>query len=81
MGQVSFQGIRQVVPPEYPSHLSPMYPVYFVTYLSGSDPQAVNPRPQPPAEEPQLSVREQCERDWHRLNEYYKAQKAQGVTR
>ena len=28
----------------------------------------------------QLSVREQCERDWHRLNEYYKAQKAQGVT-
>jgi hypothetical protein len=39
---------------------------------------AVNPRPQPPAEEPQLSVREQCERDWHRLNEYYKAQKAQG---
>jgi len=40
---------------------------------------AVNPRPQPPAEEPQLSVREQCERDWHRLNEYYKAQKAQGV--
>ena len=42
---------------------------------------AINPRPQPPAEEPQLSVREQCERDWHRLNEYYKAQKAQGVTR
>jgi hypothetical protein len=42
---------------------------------------AVNPRPQPPPEEPVLSVREQCERDWHRLNEYYKAQKAQGVTR
>jgi hypothetical protein len=41
---------------------------------------AINPRPQPPREEPQLSVREQCERDWHRLNEYYKAQKAQGVT-
>jgi hypothetical protein len=41
---------------------------------------AINPRPQPPPEEPQLSVREQCERDWHRLNEYYKAQKAQGVT-
>lgn len=34
----------------------------------------VNPRPQPPAEEPQLNVREQCERDCHRLNEYYKAQ-------
>ncbi len=42
---------------------------------------AINPRPQPPPEEPELSVREQCERDWHRLNEYYKAQKAQGVTR
>jgi hypothetical protein len=28
---------------------------------------------------PQVSVREQCERDWHRLNEYCKAQKAQGV--
>jgi hypothetical protein len=42
---------------------------------------AINPRPQPPPEEPVLSVREQCERDWHRLNEYYKAQKAQGVTR
>ena len=41
---------------------------------------AINPRSQPPPEEPQLSVREQCERDWHRLNEYYKAQKAQGVT-
>jgi hypothetical protein len=41
---------------------------------------AINPRPQPPPEEPELSVREQCERDWHRLNEYYKAQKAQEVT-
>jgi hypothetical protein len=30
----------------------------------------INPRPQPPREEPQLSVREQCERDWHFLNEY-----------
>lgn len=40
----------------------------------------INPRPQPPREEPQLSVREQCERDWHRVNEFYKAQKAQGVT-
>lgn len=42
-------------------------------------PHVLNPRPQPPAEEP-LSIREQCERDWHRLNEFYKAQKAQGVT-
>jgi hypothetical protein len=41
-------------------------------------PHVLNPRPQPPAEEP-LSIREQCERDWHRLNEFYKAQKAQGV--
>jgi hypothetical protein len=40
---------------------------------------AVNPRPQPPPEETPLSVSEQCARDWHRLNEYYKAQKAQGV--
>jgi hypothetical protein len=42
---------------------------------------AVNPRPQRPPEERELSVREQCERDWRRLNEYYRAQKAQGVTR
>lgn len=42
-------------------------------------PHALNPRPQPPAEE-MLSIREQCERDWHRLNEFHKAQKAQGVT-
>jgi hypothetical protein len=42
---------------------------------------AVNPRPQPPPYEPQFSVREQCAHDWHHLNEYYKAQKAQGVTR
>jgi hypothetical protein len=41
---------------------------------------AINPRPQPPPEEPVLSIREQCERDWHRLNEFYKAQKGQGVT-
>ena len=40
---------------------------------------AVNPRPQPLPEETPLSVSEQCARDWHRLNEYYKAQKAQGV--
>lgn len=40
---------------------------------------AVNPRPQPPPEERELSVREQCERDWHRLNEHYKAQRALGV--
>ncbi len=42
-------------------------------------PHVLNPRHQPPVEET-LSIREQCERDWHRLNEVYKAQKAQGVT-
>jgi hypothetical protein len=42
-------------------------------------PHALNPRHQPPAEEPP-SIREQCERDCHRLNEFYKAQKAPGVT-
>ncbi|MPY88899.1 MAG: hypothetical protein GEU99_13345 [Luteitalea sp.] len=41
-------------------------------------PHALNPRPQPPAETPQ-SVSEQLDRAWHRLNEFYKAQKAQGV--
>ncbi len=34
----------------------------------------------PPPEEPQLNVREQCERDWHRRNECYEGKKAQGVT-
>lgn len=43
-------------------------------------PRAANPVSQPPPEQATLSIREQCERDWHRLNEYYKAQKAQGVT-
>jgi len=42
-------------------------------------PHVLNPRPQPPVEET-LSIREQCERDWHRLNEFYKARKAQEVT-
>lgn len=40
---------------------------------------AINPRPQPPPEESALSIREQCARDWYSLNEFYKAQKAQGV--
>jgi hypothetical protein len=47
--------------------------------LTKRRPHVLNPRPQPPAEET-LSIREQCERDWHRLNECYKAQKVQGVT-
>jgi hypothetical protein len=37
----------------------------------------VNPRPKPPDEETSLSISERCARDWHRLNEFYKAQKAQ----
>jgi hypothetical protein len=47
-------------------------------HLQKMRPHVLNPHPQPPTEEP-LSIREQCERDWHRLNEFYKAQKAQGV--
>ncbi len=42
--------------------------------------RAVNPRPQPPPVEAPLSIREQLEREWHELNQMYKAQKAQRVT-
>lgn len=38
-------------------------------------PHALNARPQPPHAESELTVKEQCERDWERLNEWYKAQK------
>lgn len=41
---------------------------------------ALNPRPQPPAEGTRLSVSEQRACDWHRLDEFYKAEKAQGLT-
>jgi hypothetical protein len=43
-------------------------------------PHALNPRPQPPRVEPALTISEQLDRDWHRLNECYKAQKTLGVT-
>ncbi|MPY88888.1 MAG: hypothetical protein GEU99_13290 [Luteitalea sp.] len=42
--------------------------------------QVLNPGPQPPPAETPLTVSEQLDRDWHRLNEWYKAQKALGVT-
>jgi len=41
---------------------------------------AVNPRPQPPREEPALNISEQLEREWRERMEIYKAQKAQRVT-
>lgn len=41
---------------------------------------AVNPRPQPPREEPALTISEQLEREWRERMEIYKAQKAQAVT-
>jgi hypothetical protein len=41
---------------------------------------AVNPRPQPPREEPALSISEQLEREWRERMEIYKSQKAQAVT-
>jgi hypothetical protein len=40
----------------------------------------VNPRPQPPPDEPTLSISEQLEREWRERMEIYKAQKAQRVT-
>jgi hypothetical protein len=43
-------------------------------------PHAINPRPQPPREEPALSITEQLEREWQERMDIYKAQKAQGVT-
>lgn len=43
-------------------------------------PHALNPRPQPPEEEVPCDVREELDRSWHRLNDWYKAQKTQGVT-
>jgi hypothetical protein len=43
-------------------------------------PHALNPRPQPPRVESALTISEQLEHDWHRLNEWYKAQKTLGLT-
>jgi hypothetical protein len=39
-------------------------------------PHVLNPGPQPPREEPSLSASEQAERDWRRLVEWHKTQKA-----
>jgi hypothetical protein len=36
-------GHPSVRPPDCPSNLLPMYPVYSVTYLPGSDPRGVFP--------------------------------------
>jgi len=43
-------------------------------------PHALNPRPQPPRVESALTISEQLDRDWHRLNDWYKEQKTLGVT-
>ena len=43
-------------------------------------PHALNPRPQPPRVESELTISEQLEHDWHRLNEWYKVQKTLGLT-
>ena len=43
-------------------------------------PHALNAHPQPPRVESELTIKEQCERDWERLNEWYKAQKTLGLT-
>jgi hypothetical protein len=43
-------------------------------------PHALNPRPQPPRVESELTISEQLERDWDRLNEWYNAWKKLGLT-
>jgi len=42
-------------------------------------PHALNPRPQPPLVESTLTISEQLDRDWHRLNDWYNEQRALGV--
>jgi len=44
MGQVSVQGIPPVWRIDCPADLSPMYPVYSVTYVTGSDLGRLQPR-------------------------------------
>jgi hypothetical protein len=44
-----------------------------------SPPHALNPGPQPRPVEPELSIKEQLERDWHRLNDCYNEQKKLGL--
>lgn len=43
-------------------------------------PHALNPGAQPRRVEPELTIGEQLERDWHRLNDWYNAQKKLGLT-
>ena len=45
------------------------------TQVGTTPPHALNPRPQHPPVESTLTIREQQDRDWHRLNEWYKSRK------
>ena len=49
------------------------------TDVGTTPPHALNPCPQHPADEPRLTITEQLDRDWHRLNDWYKEQKALGL--
>jgi hypothetical protein len=49
------------------------------TQVGTTPPHALNPRPQPPPVESTLTITEQLDRDWHRLNDWYKEQKALGL--
>jgi hypothetical protein len=46
-----------------------------------STPHALNPCPQPPSDDSTLTVSEQLDRDWRRLNEAYNQQKSQRLAR
>jgi hypothetical protein len=46
-----------------------------------STPHALNPSPQPRSDDPTLTVSEQLDRDWRRLNEAYNQQKSQRLAR
>lgn len=43
-------------------------------------PHALNPGAQPRRVEPEITISEQLERDWHRLNDWYNTQKKLGFT-
>jgi hypothetical protein len=45
-----------------------------------TDPHALNPGPQPPSDDSTLTISEQLDRNWHRLNEWYNQQKSLRVT-
>ena len=46
-----------------------------------STPHALNPGPQPPSDDSALTISEQLDRDWCRLNEAYNQQKSQRLAR